>query len=242
VTDHFGKEKILFCFELIPLDWIELLKCKDKMSETSDNLKTLPLKDARSNKLSEFQKEELTNFAKKTIFATLLGVVFGGLKGGQKGIEIAKNAVAAAKEIEPNLTSGRAKSLINTIVSQTMMKESLSFGWRVGLFVGIFSGISVGLNLLRDKKSPFHTLIAATTTGCLFGYAKGSRGMIYGAGLGTSLGMIISASEFGLSFIPSKDVPSINNQPTKVEKSDQKLEEDIKHQKKRVKELLELFM
>jgi len=77
------------------------------MSETSDNLKTLPLKDARSNKLSEFQKEELTNFAKKTIFATLLGVVFGGLKGGQKGIEIAKNAVAAAKEIEPNLTSGR---------------------------------------------------------------------------------------------------------------------------------------
>jgi len=208
---------------------------KDKMSERSDNLKTLPVKDAPNvlNKLSEFQLEELTNFAKKTIFATFLGVFVGGLKGGRKGLEIAKNAVAAAKEMEPKLTSGKAKSLIANIMSQTMMKESLSFGLRVGVFAGIFSGISAGLDLFREKKSSFHTLIAATTTGGLFGYSNGSRGMIYGAGLGTSLGLIISASELGLSFIPkeSKDVPSINIQPTEVEKSDHKLE-DIKHHKK----------
>ncbi|KAG5673832.1 hypothetical protein PVAND_003846 [Polypedilum vanderplanki] len=122
------------------------------------------------------------------------GLCYGGFIGSRKSYTdfMDRNQATAFT------THLEAKKKLQDSMLISFAKTGWKFGWRIGLFAMTYVGISTFISVYRNEFTIFEYIIGGATTGALYKWKMGPRGMTAGFLVGGALGIVGGAFSVGI--------------------------------------------
>ncbi|XP_058813365.1 RPII140-upstream gene protein [Topomyia yanbarensis] len=125
--------------------------------------------------------------------AGFLGFMVGACYGGFIQSRVAYMNFMERNQATAFKSSFEAKRKLQDQVTVNFAKGAFKWGWRLALFTTSYIGIQTIISVYRGKSSIYEYLVAGATTGALYKFKMGLKGMTSGGVIGFAFGGIAGA-------------------------------------------------
>ncbi|XP_062383950.1 complex I assembly factor TIMMDC1, mitochondrial isoform X2 [Sardina pilchardus] len=129
--------------------------------------------------------EEVSNVAKSSLMAALVGMMYGGMPAARH----ARQRFIQLNQAEVFRTQIEAVRASHNAAIRGFLRYGWRWSWRVAAFVTLFNTVSTGLCVYTDQNSLGYYGVAGAVTGGLFRFSLGPVGMLAGSVIGGLLGL-----------------------------------------------------
>lgn len=130
--------------------------------------------------------------------AGFLGFLVGACYGGFINSRVAYVNFMERNQATAFKSSFEAKRKLQDQVTVTFAKGAFKWGWRLALFTTSYIGIQTVISVYRGKSSIYEYLAAGGTTGALYKFSMGPKGMVSGGLVGMTLGGIAGLASLAI--------------------------------------------
>lgn len=130
--------------------------------------------------------------------AGFLGFLVGACYGGFVNSRVAYMNFMERNQATAFKSSFEAKRKLQDQVTVTFAKGAFKWGWRLALFTTSYIGIQTVISVYRGKSSIYEYLVAGGTTGALYKFSMGPKGMVSGGLVGMAFGGIAGLASLAI--------------------------------------------
>lgn len=130
--------------------------------------------------------------------AGFLGFLVGACYGGFVSSRVAYVNFMERNQATAFKSSFEAKRKLQDQVTVTFAKGAFKWGWRLALFTTSYIGIQTVISVYRGKSSIYEYLVAGGTTGALYKFSMGPKGMVSGGLVGMAFGGVAGLASLAL--------------------------------------------